>query len=136
MKASERRLELQKKARTQAFLQKFQNKRTVIPAGGITQFLGSPGHHEVDKRDGILALHRENQDVVSPWVGEGGRKQDLYELRDKIDHLALYNYFKENDVRSEIATDIRSPEEVRGPFRRKFYSSEDFDARTQLKRAE
>lgn len=136
MNASERRLELQKKAKSQAFLQKFRNKRTVIPAGGISQFLGSPGQHEADKRDGILALHRENQDVVSAWAGDGDKKQGIYELRDKIDHLALYNYFKDHGVQTDIAMDIRSPEEVKGPFRRKFYSTEELDARSQLHRAE
>ena len=136
MKPEERREEILRKARTQAFLEKFQNKRTFIPAGGVSLFLGSPGKNEVDKRDGVLAMKRENEDIVNPWIQGSKKKQELYEARDRIDHLALYNYFKDNDTAEEMARAALDPEEIKGPFRRKFFSNREFDVKSQLSKAE
>lgn len=91
-----------------------------MPLQGATKFLGEPGRFQADKRDGVVALKRENNDAVLTLSrAYDSRRQQLYELRDQIDQHALYNYFKD----TEDIQQISDPDEIKGPFRRKFYST-------------
>lgn len=124
-----------KRARTEAFLQKFSNKSGLLPTNGARAFLEQPGRHQVDKRDGVLALMKENSDMVGSMRDSelfSAKNQKLYEMRDKIDHYALYEYFKEED---EFA-DFVDPDAIQGPFRRKFYPDEDVPVTSKLFYAE
>ena len=64
--------------------------------------------------------------------GNDRRRQQLYESRDQIDQHALYNYFKDTE---DVQT-LFDPDEIKGPFRRKFFLKRDLPVVDQLKSAE
>lgn len=122
-----------KKDNRDSFLRKFKNKSGIMPTLGVSAFLGDPGRNQADKRDGVVALQRENKDaILSMTRAHDKRRQQLYEARDQIDHHALYNYFK--DI--EDVQQIGDPDDIKGPFRRKFFLSRDFPVVEQLAEAE
>lgn len=132
MLREEKKKQLELDELTRAFKAKFKHKVGVIPFGGASIFLGSPGKLPVDKRDGVVALKRENLDSVISMSRLDPRNQQLYEMRDKIDHFALYNYFKDRDDIEQLT----DPDKIVGTFRRKFYASRQADVSEQLEAAE
>lgn len=132
MHGDNRKKEIKKAALTRAFNDRFRSKLGMMPNGGAAAFLESPGKRKADKRDGILALKRENSDQISS-LGKGDpRRQQLYEARDQIDQYALYNYFKD----TEDIQQLNDPDDTVGPFRRRFYASRYADVNEQLSHAE
>ena len=119
MNVEERRQEILRKANTRLFKEKFLKKSTLLPSQGYKGLMHeSPGLHQVDKRDGVVSLQRENLDRVRDIEIVEQRDLALYELRDRIDQYALHDYFQHTDFRSELLAD---PDELRGPYRRKYY---------------
>src|SRR3990167_2886973 len=114
MLQKERKIEelrlVRKPQRAQPLLDRVRSQATLVPNQGIKGVLLDGNlYNAANKQDGEISLRRENQDRLKS-------NSTHYTASDRMDQAALNDYFEQQLGN----TPMRSPEQITGPYRRKF----------------